>query len=75
MKTILVLSSHPDFAETIRAGLNAEQYRIVHRLNVDEAEPLIVHGLASAIILDAAAPTLLIADQLNAPGYSVTIAP
>jgi signal transduction histidine kinase len=53
MKTILVLSSHPDFAETIRAGLNAEQYRIVHRLNVDEAEPLIVHGLASAIILDA----------------------
>ena len=31
MKTILVLSSHPDFAETIRAALNADEYRVVHR--------------------------------------------
>jgi signal transduction histidine kinase/FixJ family two-component response regulator len=53
MKTILVLSNHPDFAETIRAGLNPEQYRVVHRLTVDEAEPLLVHGIAGACILDA----------------------
>ena len=39
MKTILVLSSHPDFAEAIRASLNPEQYRVVHRINVEEAEP------------------------------------
>jgi nitrogen-specific signal transduction histidine kinase/CheY-like chemotaxis protein len=52
MKTILVLSPHPDFAETIRAGLNPEQCRVVHRLSVDEAEPLLVHGLADACILD-----------------------
>jgi signal transduction histidine kinase/ActR/RegA family two-component response regulator len=52
MKTILVLSNHPDFAETIRAGLSPEQYRVVHRLNVDEAEPLLVHGLVGASILD-----------------------
>jgi signal transduction histidine kinase/CheY-like chemotaxis protein len=52
MKTILVLSNHPDFAETIRAGLNPEQYRVVHRLGVDEAEPLLVHGLVGACILD-----------------------
>jgi signal transduction histidine kinase/CheY-like chemotaxis protein len=52
MKTILALSNHPAFAETIRAGLNPEQYRVVHRLNVDEAEPLLVHGLAGACILD-----------------------
>jgi len=52
MKTILVLSNHPDFAETIRAGLNPAQYRIVHRLGVDEAEPLLVHGLVGACILD-----------------------
>ena len=52
MKTILVLSPHPDFAETIRASLNPEQHRIVHRLNVEEAEPLLVHGLADACILD-----------------------
>src|SRR5712671_4420235 len=53
MKTILVLSNHPDFAETIRAGLDAAQYRVVHRLTVDEAEPLLVHGLVAACILDA----------------------
>ena len=52
MKTILVLSAHPDFAETIRAGLNPEQYRVVHRLGVEEAEPLLTHGLAAACILD-----------------------
>ena len=52
MKTILVLSPHPDFAETIRASLNPEEYRVVHRLSVDEAEPLLVHGLADACILD-----------------------
>ncbi len=52
MKTILVLSSHPDFAETVRAGLDPEQYRVVHRLGVDEAEPLLTHGLTAACILD-----------------------
>jgi signal transduction histidine kinase/DNA-binding NarL/FixJ family response regulator/GAF domain-containing protein len=52
MKTILVLSAHPDFAETIRAGLNPEQYRVVHRLGVGEAEPLLAHGLTAACILD-----------------------
>ncbi|HXE41732.1 MAG TPA: response regulator, partial [Candidatus Baltobacteraceae bacterium] len=52
MKTILVLSTHPDFAETIRTSLNPEQYRIVHRIGVEEAEPLLTHGLASAAILD-----------------------
>ncbi|MGH7952188.1 MAG: ATP-binding protein [Limisphaerales bacterium] len=52
MKTILALSNHPAFAETIRAGLNPEQYRVVHRLDADEAEPLLVHGLITACILD-----------------------
>jgi len=52
MKTILVLSPHPDFAEVIRAGLNPEEYRIVHRIGVDEAEPLLMHRLANVCILD-----------------------
>ena len=52
MRTLLVLAAHPDFAETIRAGLNPEQYRVVHRANVQEAEPLLAHGLASACIID-----------------------
>ena len=53
MKTILVLSPHPDFAEAIRTSLNAELYRVVHRHNVEEGEPLLVHGLVSACLLDA----------------------
>jgi nitrogen-specific signal transduction histidine kinase len=53
MKSILVLSNHPDFAEAIRAGLDPSQYRVVHRLTVDEAEPLLTHGLVAASILDA----------------------
>jgi nitrogen-specific signal transduction histidine kinase/CheY-like chemotaxis protein len=52
MKTILVLSSHPDFAEMVRGSLNPEQYRVVHRLSVDEAEPLLTHSLAAACVLD-----------------------
>lgn len=52
MKTVLVLSSHPDFAETVRVSLNPEQYRVVHRLGVEEAEPLLTHDLASVCILD-----------------------
>jgi signal transduction histidine kinase/GAF domain-containing protein/ActR/RegA family two-component response regulator len=52
MKTLLVLAAHPDFAETIRAGLSQEQYRVVHRADAQEAEPLLAHGLASACILD-----------------------
>src|SRR5579863_1752526 len=53
MKTILVLSSHPDFAEAIRTSLNAEQFRVVHRHTVDEGEPLLVHNLIAACVLDA----------------------
>ena len=53
MKTILVLSNHPDFAEAIRASLDSGQYRVVHRLTVDEAEPLLAHGLVAVCVLDA----------------------
>ena len=52
MKTILVLTPHPDFAETLRTGLNPEQFRVVHRVTLDEAEPLLAHGLVQVCILD-----------------------
>jgi signal transduction histidine kinase len=52
MKTLLVLAQHPELAEAIRASLSPEQYRIVHRAGVEEAEPLLAHGLASACIVD-----------------------
>ena len=52
MKTLLVLSPHPDFAESLRTGLNPEQYRVVHRVTLEEAEPLLTHGLVQACVLD-----------------------
>ena len=52
MKTLLVLAPHPELADAMRAGLNPEQYRIVHRVSAEEAEPLLVHGLADACVLD-----------------------
>jgi signal transduction histidine kinase/ActR/RegA family two-component response regulator len=52
MKTLLVLAQHPELAETIRAGVNPEQYRIVHRTSLEEAEPLLAHGLCGACIVD-----------------------
>ena len=52
MKTLLVLAEHPDFAEAIRAGINPEQYRVIARASLEEAEPLLAHGLAEACIVD-----------------------
>ncbi len=53
MKTILVLSPHPIFAENVQASLDTASVRIIHRLNAGECEPLLVHGLVTACILDA----------------------
>jgi signal transduction histidine kinase/DNA-binding NarL/FixJ family response regulator len=52
MKTLLVLAPHPELAESLRTGLSPEQYRIVQRTTVEEAEPLLAHGLANACIVD-----------------------
>lgn len=53
MKTILVIASHPELADTIRGLLNAEQYRIIHRRDVTGAEPLLGQGLLDVCILGA----------------------
>ena len=53
MNTILVLSSHPDFAEAIRSSLDAEDFRIIHRMALEEGEPMLSHGLVTACVLDA----------------------
>jgi signal transduction histidine kinase/CheY-like chemotaxis protein len=52
MRTLLALSPHPEFAETIRAGLNPEEYRVIHRVGLEDAEPLLLHNLASVCLLD-----------------------
>ena len=53
MKTILVLSPHPAFAESVQSSLDTASIRIIHRVNAGECEPLLVHGLVTACILDA----------------------
>src|SRR4051812_9686318 len=52
MKTLLVLAKNPVLVDAIRNGLNPDNYRLVHRITVDEAEPLLTHGLVNACILD-----------------------
>jgi signal transduction histidine kinase/DNA-binding response OmpR family regulator len=52
MKTILVLAPHPELVEAIRAGLPPEQYRVVSRVSIEEAEPLLAHGMADICVLD-----------------------
>src|SRR5581483_5389340 len=53
MKTLLVLAEHPELAEALRSGLSADNYRVIHRINLDEAEPLLRYGLLNACIVDA----------------------
>src|SRR5690242_14952014 len=58
MKTILVLAEHPDFAAAVREGVNPEQCRVVHRPSLEDAEPILAHGLADVCILDVELSTV-----------------
>ncbi len=52
MKTLLVLAQSPEFAEAVRAAVNADSYRVIHRAGLEEAEPLLQHGLFSVCVVD-----------------------
>jgi signal transduction histidine kinase/DNA-binding NarL/FixJ family response regulator len=52
MKTLLVIAEHPDLADAVRAGLKSDDYRVVDRGTVEEAEPLLNHGLVDACLID-----------------------
>jgi len=53
MRTLLVVASHPELADAVRASLAPSEYQMIHRLNVDEAEPLLVQAALDACIVDA----------------------
>ncbi|MCL4179806.1 MAG: hybrid sensor histidine kinase/response regulator [Verrucomicrobia bacterium] len=53
MKTILVLTEHPDFAESVRAAVGPAEHRVIHRADLQSAEPLLNPQLLDACILDA----------------------
>jgi len=52
MKTLLVLAPHPEMSDAVRAALNPEKYRIIHRINLEEAEPLLTRGVLDGCLLD-----------------------
>ena len=52
MRTLLVLAQHPALLEAIGTSLNPEQYRVIHRATLEEAEPLLAHGLVHACLVD-----------------------
>ncbi len=52
MKTLLVLAQHPELAESIVEALKPEHYKVLHRLNLEDSEPLLIHGLIHACIID-----------------------
>jgi signal transduction histidine kinase/DNA-binding NarL/FixJ family response regulator len=53
MKTLLVLAQHPDLPQALQSLLSSEQFRVVHRLSVDDAEPLLSHRAVDACIIDS----------------------
>ena len=52
MKTLLVLAQHPEFPNSVRAALNPDDFRVIHRIELAEAEPLLVSRNVDAVILD-----------------------
>ena len=52
MRTLLVLAAHPDIADAVRAALNPENYRLIHRISIEDADPLLTRGMLDACILD-----------------------
>ena len=55
MKTLLVLAEHPGLAEAIRAAVNPETYRVLHRSTIEDAQPVLGAGLMDLTILDVEA--------------------
>jgi signal transduction histidine kinase/CheY-like chemotaxis protein len=52
VKSLLVISPLPDTADAIRAALDPELYRIIHRTSQEEAEPILTGLLVHAAMLD-----------------------
>lgn len=52
MKTLLVLAPSPALADAVRAAANPEDFRVLHRVAPEEAEPLLTHGMVQSCLLD-----------------------
>ena len=58
MKTVLVLAEHPELAQALPQALHGDEYRVLHRSNIEEAEPLLGGGVIDACIVDVAAGSI-----------------
>ncbi|MEO7297395.1 MAG: ATP-binding protein [Verrucomicrobiota bacterium] len=52
LKTLLVLARHPLLPKAIRDSLSPEHYKVIHRVTLEEAEPLLMHGLMDVCIME-----------------------
>ncbi|HAM72663.1 MAG TPA: hypothetical protein DCM86_13560 [Verrucomicrobiales bacterium] len=78
MKTILVLAQNPELPNAIRSALESHPYRIIHRPDLEEAEPLLRHGALDACLVDADQPqvqAMWIIEKLRefAPGVPILV--
>ncbi len=55
MKTILVLATHPDLPDAVRSALSSEEYRLIHRVGIADAEPFLQQRLLDLCIVDVPA--------------------
>jgi signal transduction histidine kinase/DNA-binding response OmpR family regulator len=53
MRTILVLARHPELPDSIRTALDPNEYRLIHRFDLSEAEPFLHPRLIDLCVLDA----------------------
>ncbi|MFO1496996.1 MAG: ATP-binding protein [Verrucomicrobiota bacterium] len=52
MRSILVLAQHPDLPESIRTALNPDEFKVIHRMGLAEAEPFLHQRLIDLCVLD-----------------------
>jgi nitrogen-specific signal transduction histidine kinase/DNA-binding response OmpR family regulator len=53
MKTLLVVTEHLDFTETICSGLKPGQWRIINSHSLEQGEPMLERGCIDSCIVDA----------------------
>ena len=52
MKSVLLLATHPESYSAVEAALNPAQYRLIHRVDVQQAEPLLHSQLIDLFLID-----------------------
>lgn len=78
MKKLLILARHAEFVEAVKAAFLGQEVSLSLFAEVEEAEPLLVHGLADLCIVDgelASVPPTLLLEKITrrAPNCPVVL--